>query len=782
MNDAAVLEMPRQVNLPKIDANKKKVLDALKSKAEQAKLNLIYTELEEENISFEKNYSSVNELEHDLKNKLSKLDYGKVCLITEKINSQIDLTVKELSNGSTNAFTKLMTSDLTKTIAKTLGISLAGRTALLLAPTITAKAIVGAGLAGYGIYKMIKNRKEIKATNENNELNNILSELETTIEETPEGKKITTDTRLNEEMQSVVRRFLDEKRIDFSDTGYRSLRQAMYSLDTSKKRELVDLLNIRMARGIRVEERVNKAKKKLNVVASSFTTAGLGLKFGIDAANAINGIDPGLLAGVINGTFLGTWLGNVSQKEWVGTLTGAVGAVGTEVLERLPVVGKTAHSVFAAENLASLASIGATGGLVVGAALGVASGVKQIVNYAKDKKENEEFIKLDAEKYRKEDNEEFIKIQAALKEPKNAAEAVTIDIILGYMKDNGIVFDKTPKTVFELKQIVENIKDPNEKREVNNLLSNVTNSFSDDNFKNQLLKAGTISVDLFLAGFAALSVYDIIKGGTFLPELSQKIFPENNIYTPVSIPAKQDVSLDPVNEQGPRRTAESLENEFVRGNDYSDEFVGPPAPSEYLNENTLANQHNNAIAEFKADVEVPKEGNSLAHLLKLYSESNRALTSTPGPIENALEPTIKNISEALGNDIVQDMIPNETAIMNKLNTLGPDELLFFMRYMKDNPGTDIMTSTIKRLLGYTEYTNKVVNYISHFETIQNNNNLVNNLSDIVSKCAIPTSVFAESLALAQKQSTNKDFNIKDSEIKSVSVKTDNSSIAKSLDL
>ena len=222
------------INLPKIHKKKKKALNELRTKMENAKLNLIYTELEGMGINIESNFTSVNELTKYLKSNLNELDFNKVMDKINHISESVNKMVESLDKGSTSAFTKFMSSDLTKTIGKTLGISLAGRTALLLAPTIGTKALVGAALGGYSIYKVIKNRKEIIKANETNELNNILMDLEATRKD---GKYL--DTRFSEEMQNQIILFLSEHSISFENTGYLSLRQAIYSLPNKEKKNFV---------------------------------------------------------------------------------------------------------------------------------------------------------------------------------------------------------------------------------------------------------------------------------------------------------------------------------------------------------------------------------------------------------------------------------------------------------------------------------------------------------------------------------------------------------------
>ena len=298
-----VLTLDNNVSLPlmnKTKARKVFVMSAIRSKVEQAKLNLIYTELEENNIKFERKYTTVKKLRKDLKNQLNSLDYNKFNTIAERVNNSVNEMVDNLDRGSTNAFTKLMTGNLSKTIAKTLGISLAGRTALLLVPTIGTKALVASGLSCYGLYRIAKNRKDIIKTNETNELNSILMDLETTKENDEY-----IDTRFSEEIQKYIKSYLESSSIKFEYTGYKSLRSAIYSLDNEHKKELCSVLKSKLGREIDIEKRLSKAKNKFNIIGSTVAGVSAGAALGSNVATTINALDPGLAAGLLNGTFLG---------------------------------------------------------------------------------------------------------------------------------------------------------------------------------------------------------------------------------------------------------------------------------------------------------------------------------------------------------------------------------------------------------------------------------------------------------------------------------------------
>ena len=726
MDGALALNNPSVISsgMSNTKKTKKEVMNRIKNKLENAKLELIYTELEEAGIEFTRSYTTVDELARDLKGKVSEVDYNKLQSIIEKVGKSLDTLVAELDNKSTNAFTKLMTSDLAKEVAKTLGITLAGRTLLLLAPTVGTKALVGAGLAGYGLYRIIKNRKEIIKINASNELNNILMDLETTKED---GHFI--ETRFDEQEQKVIREFLANNKIKFEDTGYISLRQTIYNLDDNEKRSLCELLNNQFGKGIEIDKRIDSAKKKLNVVASSIATAGSGIAVGTQIATAINSIDAGAAAGVLNGTVLGSWIQSVSGKEWLAQLSGGLGLIGSEVLQHIPVVGGVASKLFAAENLAAFATIGAAGGLAVGAGLGVASVIKKIHSNKMNKKEMEEFLKLDLEKYGETDKPELQEIQNRIHEPKNLAESVIVDIVTGYLKDEGITYEGNPQTVKDLREAVNKLP-KEEKKKATEVINKIYYCLDKDpDFIKGLKKAGKISISLFTTGLAALSVYDIIKGGSFLPELSQKLFPNNNMYTNITVP--------PVDE-----------------------------PFNVSNQDELAmqNQSRDIVLEFNdgqyqtlnnADYQTAYGDSFIKHNPSFKGVYNGTAVVDAGVTNNAANNI--HILDFLipANNAPQEMVPNVTAICARLDQLSPEELYAFTRYINSLSGGGPMLETLKQVLGYETYLSKVSSYITGLENTQKMHDLIANVSSKIATGAIPLAAGLTMIGIAQKDS-NKD--------------------------
>lgn len=716
------------INLPKIRKKKKKALNELRTKMENAKLNLIYTELEEMGINIEKNFTSVNELTKYLKSNLNELDFNKVMDKINHISESVNKMVESLDKGSTSAFTKFMSSDLTKTIGKTLGISLAGRTALLLAPTIGTKALVGAALGGYSIYKVIKNRKEIIKANETNELNNILMDLEATKKD---GKYL--DTRFSEEMQNQIILFLSEHSISFENTGYLSLRQAIYSLPNKEKKELCVFLNNKLGKVDNLENRLKKAKKKLNVVASSAAGISAGGAFGIHLANIVNGVDPGITAGILNGTLLGAWIEKQTNTSWYTALNGALGVVGSEVLQHIPLIGSYAEKFFALENIASFAAIGATGGLIVSTTLGIASAIKRIYENSKNRKENNYFMSLDKEKYASEDEEELKKIQDKLEDSSNIIEFVIVDVMTCYLKDININLNPVPKNVNELEKTINKLNNE-DKQKAKEMLHNLKECLEDKSFLDNLKKAGSISIGLFTAGLAALSIYDILKGGTFLPELSQKLFPNNNIYTSVKIPDGKDVPLDNVKDADIIKENQELYNKFG-SDDYKVEDNG------------------DAVIGYGYEYWKNNHGNGIGS--DISSASASSYIADAGTNMNFVD----NILNFFGfENTNKTLIPDYVKISEEISNMDAEKLLDFYRFFGNAKDTDSdLYKVVSSILSSNNNLNKISEYINGFTKTQEMYNFINDLSHKLSAGYISLMTVLEALGAIQKKENTETF-------------------------
>ena len=718
-------------SMPKTKERKNKVINEMKSKLENAKLDLIYAELEELNIPFNRDYTTVSELLNDLKSKLNTIDYNNVESIANKVETSLNSMVSELEKGSTTAFTKVMTSDLAKGIAKSLGITLAGRTALLLAPTVGTKALVAAGLAGYGLYKVIKNRKEIIKINETNELNNILQDLEVTKDEN--NKYL--DTRFSESIQEVIRKFLIDSKVKFADTGYRSLREVIYSLDNDKKRSLCTLLNNKLGKGIDVEKRISKAKKSLSVIASSAAGISAGLTFSMQAATAINSIDPGITAGLLNGTVLAAFAEKITGASWFSKLSAGLGLIGTEIIEHVPGIGEAARKVFAAENIATFSAVGATGGLIVSLGLYIASAVKKIYNYSKNKKENLEYLTLDSEKYGAIDKVELEEITKNIHESKSFGELVIVDIVTGYLKEANITLEGNLKSISDLRESISKLS-KEDKSKAREILSKINDNLSNDpEFIKKLKKAGKISLVLFTTGLSLMSVYDIIKGGQFLPELSKKLFPNNNIYNPITI--------EPLDK--PYNVSDPLENDMLtKSREVAVEFND-------VKYHTVNN----------ANYETAYGDAFIKHNPSLQGVYTGSAVVDAGVTQNAVDKI--HIFDFLipSNATGKELVPNIPAICERLDALTPKELYAFARYTNNLSGGGPMLETLKQVMGYESYLTKITEYINGIENTQKLHELIIDISRKVVTGTIPLAAAFTALGIANKKTTNEDYAIEE---------------------
>jgi len=710
---------------------KEKVITKLKTKLENAKLKLIYTELENNNISIERKYSTVNELVKDLKTKLGETEIKKINEIIDRVEKGLTEMVNELEQGSTSSFTKIMTSDLAQTIIQSLGISLAGRTALILAPTLGTKAIVGTALAGYGLYRIIKNRKEIIKINEINELNNILSELEIT----KENDKI-IDTRFDEKNQENIREYLKLMGVQFDDTGYLSLRQTIYALDVEKKKELCNHLNSLLNKNIDIDKRIKKAKRKLNVISSSAASIASGAALGMHVANTINSIDPALTAGFTNGFFISKWIESITDKKWFMELSSNLATIGTEILQYMPFFGEVFEKVFAVENLVTFSTIGATGGLTASIILSITSTINQLINNSKYKKHTKTFLEIDSKKYRDLDQKELNIINEKIHKPANMAEAIIVDIIYGYLKDENILLEKSVTSLEDLQIMIDKLSG-NDRIKAKKLLYNINYHLNNDpDFIKDIKAAGKMAIGLFTSGIAMLSIYDIIKKGTFLPKLSQKLFPENNIHTPIESLPTYNEPLNPELEQSIVNDSKPILDDFINNEYYMTENNGDAKIEQGAN----IIVGNNNILDAGTGMEYIKMGANENALIRIFK-------------------WIFGIKDEANVDLEITKIPNNSLIYDKLYSLEPKNLYEFYRYFNTIPNDNSeMYNAIQKVLSYDKLLEKVTKYVNVHEKNKQNIELINEITQKLSTGLIPFSTALEILGIVQKNEISPEIN------------------------
>ena len=532
--------------LGKLAHSKEKTVKNLREKLHGAKLIAIKEELRNNGLSYDDSITDLNELKKSLKNNLSTISYEQVEDIYERVNKEYDKLLTDLEQGSLDATTKFLRNaeKITTPIAKSVAKSLAGRTAIVLAPTIAGKLAVAGGLAAGATYKVIKSKKAGETLNQATECDKILQEMEVTYSD---GKVI--DTRFNSEIQDEIRKFLASKKIEFNDTGYLSLREQIYSLSFENKVELCNLLNAKMNKGIEINERIESKKGGFfDSVKSNLKKVRNSILGGTGVAAAVNTVDPAIIAGPLNGTFLGTLISKLTDSKIIQGVTGLFGGVGSAVLERIPVIGSAAKSALAAESLVAGGIVGAgigVAGLVVADIVKTVKNIRNKFAYLKDRKN---ILKYDSEKYAKEDQEEYLKMREVIyNKDNNMGEQAIFQLVYEYMtKELNIEFKEEPKNLVQLSDEIEKL-DQKQKEKVRKFIDKLIdyNKNNHSDFVNGLIKGGKTLSTIAMLGLSGMSIYDLFKGGTFLPELSKKMFKDvpGNIYT--KIPEKEEIhSID----------------------------------------------------------------------------------------------------------------------------------------------------------------------------------------------------------------------------------------------
>lgn len=220
------------------------------------KFNLIKNELQSNGIEISFNIKTISELKEFVKKNYSDIIYKNVLDKIDKISSNLDNLITGLSEKEGNSFINKL-EKIVVPLSKIAALGLASRSAVLLAPTVESKLVVTGAIMVNSIYKLVKSKKAGIVVSQESECNLILQELEVT----KNSSGLVIDTRFPKEIQEEIRNFLITHKVNFINTGYLSLREAIYNLDFDSKRELCNIINNRLGRGISVEERI-KSKKK----------------------------------------------------------------------------------------------------------------------------------------------------------------------------------------------------------------------------------------------------------------------------------------------------------------------------------------------------------------------------------------------------------------------------------------------------------------------------------------------------------------------------------------
>ncbi len=505
---------------------KEETYSRLISRMDDAKLTILKAYLKENNIIFDDRINNLQEFMKRVVNQFDSATKDEVNNIMSKSTMELQKLIDELKANSTSAFRRFLSNTYTgliKPIGKGAAIGLASRTALILAPTIVSKLVIGAGILAHSTYKLIKTHKQQQIIDQNYECNRILQELETT--KNSDGTII--DTRFNKDMQENIISFLKLNNINFENTGYLSLRECIYNMDLYERIALANVINNMTGNRIKVNERLSKYDRNFSAKLKSALKPIIGSAvLGETIATAVNSIDPSIIAAPINGVFLGTIVGKLANSPVAGWISGVVGGLGTTLSQYIPVIGTALENAYAIENIGALSAIGAVGGF---SGLLVANTVRTIKNIGKkldNTKDQKDISEKDSKLYAVSDEEEYERIKQNMANRKQSVEELAIlGLINTFLREKGISVTGKISTIGELKAFIAS-SSREDKAELLDLIKSLDNYNKNNNnaFKKTLKKIGNTLCWTTTFGLAGLSVWDILSGGGILEGISGKMF------------------------------------------------------------------------------------------------------------------------------------------------------------------------------------------------------------------------------------------------------------------
>lgn len=523
--------------LNELELSKNKAIKRLDVTLKDAKFETIKLLLKEKSIVIPNEIDNLNSLKKYLKSKLNDKDKACIDEVFHKADLAIENTISELKKGSQTAFTNFLKNarNILEPLTQSIIDSLALKTVITLMPTITLKLSLSTILLVINGYKLSKNIKYKNMVNKSYECNRILSQLEITKDEN--GNII--DTRFDQETVKTINEFLKRNKITYLNTGYLSLRECLMKLDTTKKEELINIINNLNGNKIDVNkilakyDETLKDKIKKNILKPIVVGGAAGASF----ATSVNAIEPALTAGIYNGTFIGTILSKLSNSKLIGFLSGITTNVGAFFLKYIPLAGPAFENFMAYENLIVSSILGGVVSISYQTLKNILKGSLNVKEKITNNKEHLNNLELDSRLYYDENIEELRKINEyyKLNGPNNDEIAIMV-IVMRYMEENNIIIENKPTCLNDLKFIISNLN-KKDKRKINKLLNDLETLYKNNYsyFKKYISSLGNmlyLSISLSLAG---LSIIDIVYNGEFLTNLSDALYNRDKQLTPIDI-------------------------------------------------------------------------------------------------------------------------------------------------------------------------------------------------------------------------------------------------------
>lgn len=501
---------------------KQEALNVAQQKINDFKYQLLKEALDYRQIEYDRSISDYNSLKRSLKE--TNIEYYETIEpICNGLDEKLAKVFIELQNGSKDAFTKFVKNDY-ESIVKPIH-----KSKELVKVNITSTNEVALKEANK-VYKLKRGNKASIIVNKNYELNRIIQELEIT--RNNKGKIV--NTRFTSDVVKEIREFFVKNHIYFEDTGYLSLRNAIYNLDYENKLLLADTINQKMGGFIDIGDRLKPydtsvfTKLNQNVVKP----VGSGIAIGASAAAVVNSIDPAILSGPIAG-FCTTYLVNSkivqlgNLGKWLVGLTSAGGAFG---LERIPYVGSFFEKTFRAGNVAALGIAGAAITIAGVTLLYTAKGLRKIGVRVFEGVEQRKIEKKDAELYEEDNKKEYLRVIDKNKDANVVLNNLIIDLVMQYLHELGITLDNKPDNLAELKASIDGLEH-GEKRNVQVLFADLVKLEKDDpqQLADSFTKAMKYTEYAKQLDIPSVKVYDLLSVGGFLPYIRENEVFETSI-------------------------------------------------------------------------------------------------------------------------------------------------------------------------------------------------------------------------------------------------------------
>ena len=505
-----------------IKQNKQEALVIARQKLNDFKYSLLKEALDYRNIEYDHSIEDYNSFISSLKTTLSPEKYNlEVEPIIKKLDQEMARIFIDLNNGSTNSFTNFIKEKYEEII---MPISDKAVTELKSNYNINITNVNRVKLEeAKGLYKVLKGNKTRLIANKNYEINKIIQELETTRDK--QGKII--NTRFSSDVEKEIRTFFQNHHIAFEDTGYLSLRHAIYSLDYETKLVLADTINKKMGSFINIGSRISQYDTgfftKLN--NNVLKPVGSGIAIGASAAAVVNTIDPAILSGPING-FVSQYLVNSNivglsnVGKWIVGLGGTAGSFG---LERIPYIGGFFERTFKLENIVALGLAGGSAILAGLTAIGAVKAVKRIATTVDEGLTQKKIDKIDLQLYGENVRKEYLRvINNKINNNSNLDENLIIDTVLNYEKELGIINSENPKSFQELNKHLDTLNS-NYKNQIRILYEDLLKLDKED--KNKLLEmfAKSMKYNTFADSLGiSYTMQDSLKASGILEKIREK--------------------------------------------------------------------------------------------------------------------------------------------------------------------------------------------------------------------------------------------------------------------